>query len=303
MDDKTMKNIDIKPMADVANNLINKVTEAVGWLATPKGKRANRIEAENFLIKKIKSNPDMPELTKAALICNVRKIINEYVNQNDIVQEAIHYLDDSATPKNIDNEWLSFFMDKCKNISSEDIKTIWAQILASECNKNGTITKRFLNVLSMMDKEDANSFNKLIQFQVRAGEDYTKGEPIIFIYGHVLHSYYEEYGLTYKDISALESAGLIKSDELHGVYYPNSSEKECIFSYFDVLIRLYSEENEIPIGHMSLTREGVILAQILEISKIDSFPEHIKEYYENCNMYEKQNIKVDISRRKSFKTV
>lgn len=302
MDDKTIKNIDIKPIADVANNFINKLAEAVGWLATPKGKKAVRIEAETFLIEKIKSNPDMPELLKAAMICDARKIINEYVNQNDIVEKAIHYLDDSATPENIDNEWLSFFMDKCKNINNEDIKTIWAQILASECNENGTITKRFLNVLSMMDKEDADSFNKLIQFQIRTGDDYTNGEPTILIYGHILHPYYEKYGLANGDISALESAGLIKHDDLHGFYYPNSIGKECIFSYFDTLIRIYSKEDKIPIGHMSLTREGVTLAKILGVSKIDSFPEHIREYYENYNMCGRCNIKVDISTRESLKT-
>lgn len=294
MDDKTMKNIDIKPMADVANNLINRIAQVVGWVATPKGKRAARIEAENFLIDKIKSNPSIPGLAKAALIENARKIINEYVNQNDIVQMATYYLEDSATPGKIDNEWISLFMDKCKNINNEDIKIIWAQILARECNENGTITKRFLNVLSMLDKEDADSFNRLIQFQIRTGEDYINGKPIILIYGHMLAPYYERNGLCNEDIFALESAGLIRCDDLHGVNYPNNGKKECIFSYFDTLIKLHSDEDKIPMGNISLTKEGHVLAKIIKIDKIDSFPNHIREYYEDYSMSTMHNIKIDI---------
>ena len=59
--------------ADVMNNLINKLSNAVGWVAihdTP-----NRIAVENYIRDIQNSNYDA--VTKAALISNARKIIRE----------------------------------------------------------------------------------------------------------------------------------------------------------------------------------------------------------------------------------
>ena len=69
-------------IADVGNNLINKVADVVGWMvnhSTPKR------EALSTYIEGVKSM-DLSPLEKAAYIGNAKKVLKEY--QNQIIKNA-----------------------------------------------------------------------------------------------------------------------------------------------------------------------------------------------------------------------
>ena len=117
-------------IGNLGEKLIDKLSDAVGFIATPKGNRKNIIEAEQFLIDQIKADDGKPYIQKAAEISNARRLIREYNNQNDIVNIAIQNLGEDAMPENIDVDWLAYFMDRAKNISTEDMQIIWGKILA-----------------------------------------------------------------------------------------------------------------------------------------------------------------------------
>ena len=56
----------------------------------------------------------MPELAKAACISDARKILREYRNQQNILLTALKFLDNSANPDIVDDDWLSYFFDNAK---------------------------------------------------------------------------------------------------------------------------------------------------------------------------------------------
>ena len=68
----------------ILDKVIDKISDGVGWVVTPKGSKQYQIEAENYLIEQIKNDSNMPELAKAACISDERKVLREYRNQQNI---------------------------------------------------------------------------------------------------------------------------------------------------------------------------------------------------------------------------
>ena len=147
----------------VLNNLIDKLAAGVSWFATRE--TPNKIAVETY-IDEIKKR-DLDPISKAALISNARKIIKEYCNQNDIVNIAIQSLRNTAKPEDVENDWLSRFMDKARLVSSKEFQLIWGKILARECNEPGSIPMALMYTLEKMDREDAESFTALCRIAVQ----------------------------------------------------------------------------------------------------------------------------------------
>lgn len=47
--DNFLSNVELQPLADVANNLVNKLSKTIGFIFLPRGKYLHKIEAENTL--------------------------------------------------------------------------------------------------------------------------------------------------------------------------------------------------------------------------------------------------------------
>ena len=191
--------------ADVINNLIDKAANAIGWVATH---NTPQREAVNTFIQEIqKSNYD--PLTKAALISNAKRIIHEYTNQSKIMKNAANILKPSARPQDVDDTWLTLFMDKARLVSDEDFQLIWGQILAEECNEPNSVPKGLLHILERIDKEDAISFSKLCSVSVyytdEKGSYYT---PVVLEGKN--SGFYDDIGLTLSTLVILQALSLIE---------------------------------------------------------------------------------------------
>ena len=61
-------------------------------------------------------------------------------------------------------DWMANFFDKCRIISDEEMQGLWAKVLSGEANAPGSYSKRTVNFLASMDKEDAALFTALCGF-------------------------------------------------------------------------------------------------------------------------------------------
>lgn len=222
--------VNFDSFADVANNVINKISAATSWVAT---RETPQKIAINTYIEEIQKSDHDP-LTKAALISNAKKTIREYSNQANIVQKAIPMLTVEVHTEEVSDDWIAEFMDKARLVSDEDFQVIWAKILAGEMEKPGSYSLRTLGSLKNLSKTEASLFMKLasLAFQ-NYGRFYLTSDMFLL----------NKYNAYLAEILKMEECGLISAQALS--YEPRVSQKDKEWILFGDMIGLIK-------GHTSL---------------------------------------------------
>lgn len=248
-----------------SNNLIEKVSSAIGWIVTHDTPK--RVAIKTYIEDIEKS--DLPPLQKAVAISRAKKDIKEYANQCKVLNGALTYLQDNADPQKVEDDWISQFFNKTKLISEKEFQIIWSKLLADECNNPKSVPKSLLFTLERMDKEDAEKFMQLSAITIRAFDEYA---PLITDH----HSTLDQVGLSFDDLIRLESMGLIRFSTglLSGGYSltqnreGNSPTKVC---YFNHEFLLPEAMNQFPIGDVLYTRDGTALYNAITAFEIPDF--------------------------------
>ena len=276
--------------ADVMNNIIDKISNAVGYIALPKGKRKYKLEAEEYLIKKFEANEGIPTLVKAALISNSRKILKEYTNQMDIMDIAVSQLDEKADANNLTDDWLSYFFDNCKDVSDEQVQIIWGKLLAMQCDGSDSIPRTTIHTLSILDSDIAKKFSKLCNFIVLImTPDCTTKKKVIYDFYN--DSFFLNYGITQEDLYEFETVGLIITSPT-GYCCVSEDETKCYgeykiiyndFTFKKILDERNEEDQEekgICSGNIEFTRTGYLISRMVTTEYIKEYDNYLAEYYE-----------------------
>lgn len=259
-------------MGSVSNNLIDKISNAVGHVFSPRGKQKDKEEAVKFWIEEIKNNESMPALAKAAAISEARKIIKQYSNKNNILQIAINNLGDTANPYRLEEDWIEIFMDKAGKISNEDVQLMFGKLLAEECNNPNSVSKSLLNALTLMDKRLANSFKTLCKYSIHINDEtHTDGIEVIIPDVTDMEAY--NITLQFMDIVDLASLGLLEYNM--GQYVMGQT---GTVRYGDERIAVKGKE-PILCGMVNTTSIGQELAKVI-IPEVDYiYFEKIKKFW------------------------
>lgn len=274
--------IDKQP-TEIKTAFLATIAKATGLIFCKGKNDSMKKEAEKYLIDQIKNNDNMPPLLKAASISNANKILREYINQNEIVNMAMEYLTDSAEPDKIDADWLSYFFDQVKHVENEDIKIIWAKILAKECECNGKISKRLINILATISVKEAKIFTNLIKFSFYFIED---GDEKTY---HVMYDllsdnniYYQE-GIGTSNLLRLEETGLISiSDDgyVFDVSMAKDLDQGIKVVYHERIFTLYpNDPKNILVGNVILTEAGNSLLGLLDPVKVENFDSNLINFF------------------------
>lgn len=283
-------------IASVANNVIDKISAAIGYVIIPKGKRKHKNEATEYLIARIKEDPKIPELAKAAMIANAKKIIKEYSNQQDVVNIAIQYLSETANADNLDQDWLDDLIEKSGNISDEQVKDLFGRLIAEACNGK-KVSKSLTYKLCLMDHDLAVSFEKLCKYMVEVSAYdcqsnlIDKSIRILYFDNHIGWS---ENFLLEANIFELSAIGLV-SEGTHYYTFQNESEN-CHIERISIrygneevsfvgkgTYEFINEKKNIICdgGSIYLTKDGQYLAEIIgNIQNVDGYLESVKKIYE-----------------------
>lgn len=255
-------------LADVANNLINKLSSAIGWIATHN--TPNRFAIETYISDIQNSNFD--PLTKAVLINNARKTIKEHRNSSEIVEVALQALSPSANPNDVDDDWLSQFMDKARLVSDKEFQILWGNILAEECNMPGSIPKSLLHIMEQIDKDMAEAFVKIasvtVWYEHNGNRIYT---PIIT--GNTLDDYYKDLGIRYGDLVELQSVGLVEQNfglaESSFAQIPNFA--PIVVHYYNHEYTIPNNKQEFSTGNVVYTGAGAALCKTITVAEVEGF--------------------------------
>lgn len=175
-EDKSTSLVNLGELSKPANTLIKKVSSAIGGVFEPwQIKRVAKAEAEAALIK-AEGEIEITDLHRRAMHRFVEEEANRQENMEEITQKSLPHLNDESNPNQMEDDWVTNFFYKSRIVSDEEMQGLWAQVLAGEANSPGSYSKRTVNLLSDLDKKDAELFQTLCRFGWMIGNFY----PLVF---------------------------------------------------------------------------------------------------------------------------
>lgn len=277
--------INLGDISKPANTLIKKISDAIGGIFKPyQIRRVAQAEAEAEKIKAV-TQIEITELQHRAI---QRFFIEEAKKQDNIesiTSKALPMLEENSKPNEIEDDWITNFFDKCRLISDNEMQVIWSKILAGESNSPGKYSKRTIDMLSSMDKTDADLFTKLCNFSININELC----PLVY---EPNDNIYQSNGIYFGALTHLESIGLIRFDNLAGFLRTDLKQSGYI-KYFSekVWIELSKpKDNQMDFGKVMLTNVGNQLSTLCEITPIDGFINYLREKWQGLGykVYDKK---------------
>jgi len=262
--------INVGDLAKPATVLIEKISGAIGTLYLPHHiRKVARAEADAATIRAL-AGVEINDIQHRALVRMIQGEVKKQENIEAISSGAIEGLNPSTKPEDIDNDWLSNFFDKCKLISNQEMQSLWSRILSGEANKPGTFSKRTVELVSSLEKKDADLFTRLCRFGCMIGQL----TPIIFDSEEVI---YKSHGITFAELTHLDNLGMIRFESLAGFQLTMNSNR-VVISYYGtpIVLELAQRANQkIKVGKVLLSSAGRELAPICGSTRIDEFVEYV----------------------------
>ena len=274
--DNSTSLVNLGELSKPANTLIEKISSAIGGVFEPwQIKRIAKAEAEANLIK-AESEIQITDLHRRAMHRFVEEEANRQENMEEITKKSIPLLEEQSDPAKMEDDWVTNFFDKSRIVSDEDMQALWANVLAGEANKPGSFSRRTVNLLSDLDKRDAELFQTLCRFGWAVG----KFTPLIFDSQAPI---YNNLGINFDSLSHLDSLGLIQFNSLAG-FSRTGLPKSFALTYCGQPLQLVikeGQENQLSIGQILLTQAGQELAQIVKVPGVQGFYGYVKEQWKS----------------------
>jgi len=277
--------INLGGLAEPANKLIDKISEAVGGLCKPwQIKRVAKAEGEAEIIR-AEAHLEISDRERRALTRFVREEDRKQANMEAIAAKALPNVKADAKPDEIETDWIAHFFDKCRLVSNEEMQVLWSKILAGEANSPGSFSKRAIDAVSMLAREDAAIFATLCRYSWQIAQI---AYPLVL---DVVNPIYNVNAIQYGTLQHLANIGLISFDDIGG-YRIGHLPKVVRTSYYgrevDLTLR-HDKDNFVPIGCVALSVTGVELSQLCEALPVEGFFEFI------CDRWRKDGLIPDPS--------
>lgn len=267
-------NVDGKPL----EKLIEVVSNGIGTLYRPR-KIKKEADAQAYAIKvleKAKAEAGAESLmieTETAERISQRIVAKEMRRQDNIDTVVEMAADNLAgvevSDKPVDEDWASRFFDIVQDVSREEMKTLWAKILAKEIEKPSSYSLRTLEVLRNISFEEAELFMKIADFVFKQ-----RGCMIFAENGEL-----DKYGIKYNDLAKLREAGLVQSGEMISRTYMSSKtgivHSNLLYGDLFVQMTIQPQTPNLVLPILLLTQAG---CEIYELVKPKQNHSYLKDF-------------------------
>ena len=264
--------IDFGNLSKPADTLVKKVSNAVGGVFAPyQVKRMAKAEAQAAMIK-MQSQIEITDMHRRAVHRWVEEEAQRQKNMEAITDKALSHLTEEATPDSMENDWIVNFFDKSRIVSDVEMQELWSKVLAGEANTPGTYSKRTVNFLSDLEKEEAELFSRLCGFGWLVGILV----PLVFDNQNEI---YHKHDINFNSLNHLESIGLIQFNHITGFARQELPKKITVY-YHSTPLRLEMPQDggdELPVGQTLFTQVGHELAPICGSRPVEGFREYVME--------------------------
>lgn len=255
--------IDGKPI----EKLIEVVSKGIGTLYRPRQIR-KEADAQAYAIKVVghaqaeaDAEKRLIEIETEDRICRriAAKEIRRQENIDSIVELAANNLEgETVSDKPVDEDWAARFFEIAQDISREDMKMIWARILAKEVEEPSSFSLRTLEVLRNISSEEARIFEKVANYVFCQGE--------CFVYND--SNELDKLGIHYVDLALLTECGLLQAGDFVSKHYKSQSDTTVssgiIYGKYVMLMTLPMNSPTVDIPVILLTKAGQDLFELIE---------------------------------------
>lgn len=248
---------DLTGLSRPLSKLVDAVSSGVGNLYEPtRIRREAKAKAEAQLIL-AEADIKTRELQRRADERVQHRELRRQMNIENITAKAAGELPEHVDEKRVDEDWVTQFFEQCQDVADDEMQLLWAKLLAGEVAQPGTYSRRTLNLVRLMSKDDAVLFTLFCRYVF-------KGDEFLL---HIRTSKSDEYlrtkRFTYKDLLNLQNVGLVESGEVALLVHMNKPIKIYYFNDLLCLHTLPKSPNHSPkVSVTVLSKTGQELAPI-----------------------------------------
>lgn len=255
-----------------AKALVERLSDFIGGAFKPTQiKRVARAEADAAKIL-ASAKIEIDDMQRRAVQRALTDEMREQANIENVVYEALPYLNKDADASKLDEDWLASFFRECRIVSNEEMQRLWAHILAGETNNPGAFSRRTVRLVSDLDRRDAELFIKLCRFAWRIDH---ATYPVVLNYDEPI---YKSNGVNFDNLTHLDAYGLIRFDPNAG--FLDEGNHERIACYYGANYHLTSTNDAVDglqVGEVLFTQSGVELAAICTTTAVPQYPDYAIE--------------------------
>ena len=222
------------------------------------------------LKRKILDNASLNDIEKSILISNIHKSTIEFVNKARILDSAITNVDLQKQVYEPDQDWVLYFFDQAKNISDEQMQSVWGKVFALYLEGKLNNNRKIVNALALLEQKDIDCFCSLCSMTFNNLSNQSSFYPFIYIVDSP--SYYNNYNIRRFNLKQLDYLGLIEYDNNSNFVLPTTVPK---LQYGKNTVEL-SHVDRVSNGNVRFTEIGQSLYNITDVSELDDFIEHCK---------------------------
>jgi hypothetical protein len=264
--------VNLGELSKPATVLIERVCDAIGGIFRPwQTRRIARAEADAYEIKVLKELK-VNELQQRAFDRLIQEEEMKQQNMENITKIAIGELKEEAHPEGIEKDWLINFFDKGRLISDGQMQDLWARILAGQANAPGKYSKRTVNLLASLDKEDADFFTSLCSFTWLIREHLF---PLIYDFHSEI---YKKAGVNFERMNHLDDIGIVSFEPRSTAAYCTGVLPQKITAYYQsepVYSSFQSKTNVLNAGKVLFSKVGEELATVCTSQPVPGFKEYV----------------------------
>lgn len=229
-----------------------------------------RDERAKMVIEQERSNQNAIIALKEAMAQDIINVARTSRDRNELHNIAEIYggamaelqgLDPSKLPANLpSDEWSAHFFDCAKDCSDDQIRVLWAKILAGEIKKPGKYYKRTLTCLKQIEKHEAEWFAELCKMSIENAyvPDFILDDNKFF---------------RFNQFQSLVDCGFV-----NGSKGTITIDKDCVLECKSCDIDLKLASGEVFLHVFTFTDTGFQICQLLECKTDDTFVQELLEY-------------------------
>ena len=221
-----------------------------------------------------------------------------HANIHSVVEQAARQLGNKRVPdSDLDHDWTARFFNEVQDVSSEEMRSLWARVLAGEIERSGSTSVRTLSVLKDLDQKMAHLFRKLCSTCVflTPDENVFLDARVPSLGGHAAQNSLIQYGLNFGQLNRLNEHGLIISD-----YNSNYDYDIAIVGAHEKLAYLPftfqgqrwvllpnnqgGKKKTLKLSGVALTMSGIELLRIVELEPMEQFAQDLNDYFLRQNL-------------------